>query len=306
MGGFHYFKKRHDTGYHQGLNGFQLHANYLEGNRNPVTTIGDEVPVHPLTTEDVITLVQRGIFELPTEEEIQDRSKSDWLAKTVVIVQTLWFVTQFIIRQIQGLHTTELEILTLAYATVSFGIYIAWWNKPRNVDCPIRVFQMPRRQRHQRMSWNWWAEIGKAIVGTQDIWVDLHQRRKVPKFYSGNPEVSEATFADCLTLAAGVVFGAIHCIAWTFDVSSPTETFLWQISSAAITVLPVFVFLAYLGYSLLGVKLLAFPLFVFMMLSGLLYIVARILTLVLAFVSLTSLPPGTLQAVEWTTWIPHI
>lgn len=306
MGGFHYFEKPRDAGHHPGLNEFHLHANYLEGNYKPNTTIGEEVPVHPLTKKDVITMVQSGLLELPTEEEIQDRSKSDWLAKTIVIVQTLWFVTQCIARSIEGLPITELEILTLAYATLSFGIYIAWWNKPRNVDRPIRIFQKPHRKRHQKDSWDWWEEIGKAIIGTQDNWVDLHQRRKVPKFYSGNPEMSGATFTDCLTLAAGVIFGAIHCIAWTFDVSSPTETFLWRISSAAITVLPVFLFLAYLGYKLLGVKLLEFPLFVFMVLSGLLYITARILTLILAFISLTSLPPGALQAVQWTTWIPHI
>lgn len=306
MGGFHYFKKPHDAGHHLAPNESQLHANYLEDNCKPGTTIGDEVPVHPLTKKDVITMVRSGSLELPTEEEIQDRSKSDWLAKTVVIVQTLGFVTQCIARTIQGLPMTELEILTLAYTTLSFGIYIAWWNKPRNVERPIRVFQKPHRKRHQKKSWNWWAEIGKAIIGTQDNWVDLHQRKKVPKFYSGNPEIGSATFTDCLTLAAGVVFGAIHCIAWTFDVSSPTETFLWRISSAAITVLPVFLFLAYLGYSLLGVKLLEFPLFVFMVFSGFLYITARILTLVLAFMSLTSLPPGVLQAVQWTAWIPHI
>jgi hypothetical protein len=306
MGGFHYFEKPHDAGHHSGLNNSQLHANYLEGNFKRYSTTSDEVPIHPLTKKDVITMVQSGLLHLPTEEEIQDKSKSDWLAKTVVIIQTLWFITQCIARTIQGLPTTELEILTLAYATLSFGIYVAWWNKPRNVDCPTRVFQKPPRQRHQKDSWNWWEEIGKAILGTQDNWVDLHQRRQVPKFYSGNPDISIANLTDCLTLAAGVVFGAIHCMAWTFDVLSPAETFLWRISSAAITILPVFLFLAYLGYNLLRMKLLELPLIVFMVYSGFLYVGARILTLILAFMSLASLPPGALEAVQWTAWFPHI
>lgn len=35
---------------------------------------------------------------LPSEAEILDRSKSDSLAKAIVIIQTLWFATQCIAR----------------------------------------------------------------------------------------------------------------------------------------------------------------------------------------------------------------
>lgn len=39
----------------------------------------------------------------------------------------------------QQLPVTHLEIVTAAYAAISFFIYGFWWNKPLNVDRPVRV-----------------------------------------------------------------------------------------------------------------------------------------------------------------------
>jgi hypothetical protein len=103
------------------------------------------------------------------------------------------------------------------------------------VDWPIRVFQEPA-ENDERNSEPWWSKILSVIYGGQDNWVDLHQRKKVPSFYSGKPTDSAALTADGITLVAGVVFGAIHCIAWSFDFRSHTELFLWRLSS--ITAVP--------------------------------------------------------------------
>ena len=87
------------------------------------------------------------------------------------------------------------------------------------------------------------------------------------------------------------------------------ELLIWRISSAAITSVPIYVplivILAFwlenmdfdttagtVGYSI-------FP-------AGMLYIIARAATLVLAFTSLRGLPPGAYETVHWTTFIPHV
>jgi len=105
-----------------------------------------------------------------------------------------------------------------------------------------------------------------------------------------------------------VVFGAIHCVAWSFHFPSHTESLLWRISSAAITTVPVIIFIAsavvfdwtigMIRYSLYSTVLLG--------LSGLLYVAARVVTVVIAFVTLASLPLGAFQTVHWTTLIPHV
>jgi len=108
-----------------------------------------------------------------------------------------------------------------------------------------------------------------------------------------------------------VVFGAIHCIAWSFPFLSHTEAFLWRSSSVAITAVPVLLVLVFvLGVLVAACAaeessaiLIAAP---FMSLFGLLYVAARLTTVVLAFINLSSLPPGAFQAVHWTTLLPHL
>jgi hypothetical protein len=292
MGGFHFFEGSDKAG--------DLYA-----------------AIHPLTYKDVLSMLRIKILSLPTEEEIQDKSKSDWLAKTIVLLQTLWFVMQCIARSIENLPTTELEIVTLAYTAINVGMLIAWWDKPRNIDRPIRVFRKPVKNDSAKSA-VWWEKVLKIITGVQDEWVDLRMRTKVPIFYSGNPDDKEIFTADGITLTVGVVFGAIHCIAWFFDFRSQAERLLWRLSSVAITTVP-----ALLGLSLVSLQvakrygdsgpdfvqyLLIFCPFLFsgatlllMPLLGLLYVAARFATLVLAFMNLASLPPGAFQAVHWTT-----
>lgn len=99
------------------------------------------VPCHPLHQDMVETLVKAGSLDLPSEVEIQNRSKGDGLSKLIVLGQTLWFVMQCIARAIQGLPVTELEIVTLAYTTVTLGMYIFWWHKPLNAGQPVKVLK---------------------------------------------------------------------------------------------------------------------------------------------------------------------
>jgi hypothetical protein len=266
-------------------------------------------PEHPLRRRDVISLLRAKTIGLPTEGEIQDRSKSDWFAKTLVLFQTLWFVMQCIARRIEHLPTTELEIVTLAYTTIYFGIFLAWWDKPRNVEWPVRVFQQPIGP-EGKDSVPWWIRVLGIIVGAQDDWVNLHEERKVPIFYSGDPKDDRLLVADGMTLTAGVVFGAIHCIAWSFDFATPIQALLWRLSAVAITAVPV-VFMIPIGLLVLSEKR-SMPITSvlvigwFIPLLGLLYITARLITVILAFISLFSLPPGAFETVHWTTLIPHL
>ncbi|KAF8641311.1 hypothetical protein AX16_010090 [Volvariella volvacea WC 439] len=71
------------------------------------------------------------------EKEIEDHGKGDLLAKAVVVVQTTWFVAQCIARHVEGLVLTEIELVTLAFATLNVITYALWWHKPLNIGYPI-------------------------------------------------------------------------------------------------------------------------------------------------------------------------
>ena len=85
---------------------------------------------------------------------------------------------------------------------------------------------------------------------------------------------------------------------------------MWRISSVAMTALPVYILLmAFLVFLLGKMDFHKFGITVlyFGPLSGfILYIIARAVTLVLAFTSLRDLPPGAYETVHWTTIIPHV
>jgi hypothetical protein len=74
-----------------------------------------------------------------TDEEIGDRSKGDAMAKIILIIQSSWFICQCIARLAQGLSLTQIELTTLALASVNGITFVLWWGKPLGVEAPVRV-----------------------------------------------------------------------------------------------------------------------------------------------------------------------
>ena len=98
-------------------------------------------PVRILEARELEELWEAGTIKWPTvtKEEIADRSKGDYLSKTIVLFQTTWFVSQTIARGAYGLTVTELEVVTVAFASLTGIIYYLWWDKPLDVRCSIPV-----------------------------------------------------------------------------------------------------------------------------------------------------------------------
>ena len=329
MGGFHLFER----------------GSIATGNNDQFISQEDDIPLHPLAARNLYRYdalpsfrttarieIDFSSFTVPTRAEIKDRGKSDWLAKSLVLLQISWFVMQCIARAIEHLPVAHLEIVTLAYAAMNFVIYIFWWNKPLDVNRPVRVFRksnpgvadngidshgaegsrpsemhpQPILQGRELTREAIGLEtIFQFIVGTQDRDVDLSREDRVPMFWANSIDDSgDVVFADIIVLGVGVCFGAIHCIAWHFSFPTHAELLIWRISCVAITAVPVYfplmVFFFGIGNIIGDITVISvFP-------AGILYILARVFTLVLAFTSLRDLPPGAYETVHWTTFIPHI
>ena len=95
-----------------------------------------------LTIDRFKELIERRDFDLPdiTEEDIEDRSKGDILFKLIAILQTSWFIIQCIARGQQRLALTELELVTLALASLNAVTFAIWWHKPLGVQKPVRIY----------------------------------------------------------------------------------------------------------------------------------------------------------------------
>ena len=84
-------------------------------------------------------------FPTITAAEIHDKARGDFLSKAIVILQSLWFIIQCIARGKQGLALTELELVTLALASLNGVMCYFWWDKPLGVKEPVRVYPKGER-----------------------------------------------------------------------------------------------------------------------------------------------------------------
>ncbi|KIM33634.1 hypothetical protein M408DRAFT_310106 [Serendipita vermifera MAFF 305830] len=261
----------------------------------------------------------------PAVTELKDRGKSDALTKILVLVQTLWFVIQCIARGFQRLPLPELEVVTLAYATLNLFSYVFWWDKPRNVECPIRVYKTStvshKEAGKQAKEWdeNWverwpWMILWYT-VGAQDDYITLSEETSIPMFWSGRIDDNHLGSAGLGASILGSAFGGIHCIAWSSEFPSRSELVLWRVSCAAMVAVPftVTLFCATMAIDYrMGqnkpwwVVITMFLCLILLVLSAWFYVASRIATLIIAFTTLRSLPPTAFTTVDWTTFIPHI
>jgi len=288
-------------------------------------------PCYTLQLPDLETLSEDGAIDFPslTEAEIKDKSKGDMMSKGLVVFQSTWFIIQFIARLIKHLPITELELVTVAFAVCNFLTYWLWLDKPLNVERPFRVLrkkpggqtQVPSAslgegvfgQEPSRWEWFFWpfllifqVLLLFAQMGFGDD-EEAEKPRRVRRFHPGRPEGKHAWLAGSIGMAVAVVFGAIHCFAWSFQFPSHMEQILWRVSSIVITCTPVFMGLSVaIHFEVSKDGPWGVPLLLIDILCMMFYIPARLALLVLAFTTLRSLHPEVYQVVRWSTFLPHV
>ena len=225
---------------------------------------------------------------LVTEPEILDKSKGDGLGKLVTVLQTTWFIVQYLERWVSHQPRTQVEVMTLAYAVVNVIIYILWWDKPLNVQEPIDVHgrAIPINARKRSLHGAWFSVMGEAYESL----------------------IAEIKAASAVTVlpAVGVLFGGVHCFAWQFPFPTEYEATLWKVSAIYCTVYPVVVAGCISLRHLIVHQLSDRMRYWIRSLSPAGYVVCRIILLVLTFTCLRSPFPGIYEATNWTRFLPHV
>ena len=311
-------------------------------------------PARVLDAKELEELSESGRIEWPTiTEEIIDRSKGNYLSKTIVLLQTTWFIIRCIARGAYGLTVTELEVATLAFSALTGVIYFLWWDKPLDVRCSIPVhflkhclgkigddvkeedigsqFNSPPEVEDQEIQGDE-KVVNLISLSSTPIQVDIStpdpgptnpgsliipslevsnqgmsrdevvihpnshpltlvqddtsslnpaltrmqrfqatlfehgymfivfplkcfavavidmvscstlgdQKLRVPTFYSLPDKLSDARVVTVLAVCVSIVFGAIHCIAWSFHFATLREQWAWRISAILISGVPIF------------------------------------------------------------------
>ena len=296
-------------------------------------------PIRVLLPDELesYSLTGNGNFPRISKAEIEDKSKGDAISKGFAVLQTGWFVTQVIARGVQHLPITELELVTVAFATLNLVIYTLWWHKPLNVQRGVRVYKKrtnpdPTNDEDVEATVGFWSElrdalsglpaaIGRGPVFDDDLdelpWLarvlmwplakplytmvgsEATHEKRVNTFYPAEWVEASEIFTFLLLGAVTLAFGGIHCIGWSFTFPSSIERNLWRLASLSITGVPIaFVPLAVVT-----------PESCYTMLGvslSLPYVLGRLTLLVLPFLCLRSLPPAVFHVVHWTSFIPHV
>jgi hypothetical protein len=213
--------------------------------------------------------------DLPSDATIQDKSKSDSLAKSLALLQCTWFVAQVIARAIDSLPITTLELGTTALIGCASVAYGFWWYKPQEVRTPIEIRSLEKLQ------------PSSGLPDDNDNALDFL--------------FDEPTWYLAFFLAA-VFVGGIHCAAWNFFFPTPIERLLWRIASILVLVLPlleVLVFWIDPEYTRIvdGTLTCIVP--------GL-YAIFRLFLIIAMFVSLRGVPGGVYHQLPWSDFIPHL
>lgn len=247
-------------------------------------------------------------LEEVSAETIADKSKGDALSKTFSILQISWFIVQCAARAIQHLPITLLEVTALAFAGLSIITYCLWWNKPLNVKYHISL------DGSDLMTFRWTPKITRTgfwdgfygiIPSIMEAFDDPPRHYGIGhgalRFSSGNE--GKAFTRQVIVGGVALLFGAFHCIAWSFSFPSHTEMVLWKFSSLTVLITMIAAVTLALITLVYGESVAVGVVF-FVAICA--YTVARIILIVLAFMQLRSLPPLAFHTVQWTTYIPHI
>ncbi|ESK86167.1 hypothetical protein Moror_9274 [Moniliophthora roreri MCA 2997] len=258
-----------------------------------------------------------------TEDEIKDRSHADFVAKSIALIQTTWFILQVAIRTAEGLAITELEIITVGFALLNFGTYFLWWNKPlhlkeHNGGC-MKAVQEGFTKTLDYICFYSFADTGPLAIQLifLPLWMTWNIICQCQGLFDDDlapQELSTRLKLDPLQLyitvySIAAAFGAIYCIPWTFQFPTQTEQLLWQICAVAVAAAPVAMGCVHWWQKELCHSTstwLVWLIVITATLLGIFYLFSQVTLIVLALMALQDLSPSGYQTVQWTTFVPHI
>jgi hypothetical protein len=265
-----------------------------------------------LNTQQLFLARKFGIIKcLPrvSMEEIDDKNKGDAVVKLLALLEVAWLILQLIVRKIRHLPSTQLEIMTLAFAGSTFVIYILLWYKPQDAMVPMYIttdIGLTRTQLQdiaQKRSANTFGfQFSK---GRAPFWIPDNSVHDTGHMYRD-------FYFDLGVGAGAVLFGALHLLSWNQHFPTPTERLLWRVCLClAVGIPPLFLVMSWTTIRITHLKLRwlfwcnVFLLLIAYVLLPLVYILARGFVLVEGFRTLAFLPAGTFVA-TFTAEIPHI
>ncbi|EHK97858.1 hypothetical protein M7I_6355 [Glarea lozoyensis 74030] len=216
-------------------------------------------PEFPVDAEQLYYLIDKRYIEYPDihKADIDDKNKSDGLARLITVCQTLWFTISCVARPLQSLSLTTIELTTLSFILLYLFISFAWRHKPIDVSRPLTLHTttpisrihsegppsaraptkawgldfISRREYFMSLFWSYFTNLAYTLhiplihLFTRRITSRPHDRIRTDHF--------AATDALSEVLSAPLIgaYAVIFALAWDFEFPSRVEQMLWRASS---------------------------------------------------------------------------
>ncbi|KAK0616926.1 hypothetical protein B0T14DRAFT_254595 [Immersiella caudata] len=198
-------------------------------------------------------LLSKGfIVHIPsiTEDEINHKSKEDTVVKLLALTQVLHLIIQLLVRKVYCLHTTQLETAVLGFSLCAAITYLLWPKKPKDIQLSTNLYITRDLTKDDRLLLSFLNRVGFFKNTVQAVGYTLPNRTVPNHCYSmvdsdtimkmETDDVSVDS-EDAGFILGGVVFGASHCIAWSFSSPSLIEHTLWRVCGVYTTVsIPIY------------------------------------------------------------------
>ncbi|KAK3996556.1 hypothetical protein QBC44DRAFT_304066 [Cladorrhinum sp. PSN332] len=318
-------------GFYADMGGFILHS--------------PDMPPFPVNSRAIHYLVGKNYLVFPKTEErdIRDRSKADKFAKSLAVVQIGWMACQCLARIKESLLVTPLEMTTMAFTVCSIASYYFWLDKPFETEKHVELAtsttirdillsagpaaRLPYVDTPMDFVQGCSVKHGPGARGRRKLFKSfggLKPRpiRRIPNDYTPPPQ---SIWLACFGWALSPLHCAIHVGGWDFPFPTQTEQFVWRASCSVLLVV------SFLGglldvvtvkpgldftISLMGIwektttcpesRFKRWGLDLPATVCAVGYVVARLMLLLEAVVTLRSMPSSAYRTVAWTNYLPHL
>lgn len=179
-----------------------------------------------------------------SEEDLKDKSKTDYFAKGVAVLQISQLILSLIARKFRHLDFSQLETATLVFAVCGVMTYFCNWYKPHNVRTPILVRKnpdigFPPNYQHQAFD-----TLSGILINRQQGKGNAKALERIPNDYIPGNQQAATHYALLVFAIFSAGFGSIHAIAWNFEFPTEVEKILWRTATLVSTLVPPLALLA--------------------------------------------------------------
>jgi hypothetical protein len=190
--------------------------------------------------------IDEGILttDIVTADEINDKSKSDFFTKAIIIIQITYFVIGVLVRAGQGVAVTQLELGVVGFVACSFVTYCFCMSKPKGVCTAYTIKDFKDKPLPLR--------IKKLQDGFSRgvIFSDPMQSGRGGRPYANDDFPMAGGLGSVLGFGGSVtsiLFGAIHLVGWNFEFPTPVDSWLWRVAALVSAGLAPFIFVVYMA-----------------------------------------------------------